>query len=551
MGRRKRPLFLSIVRESSGASRRRVILLGSLLLVGIAAGASLGYIWKKNRSRPISTPVAVRPQRISEGVMEKHVFTSRLAGRWYPANPETLAGTIDEFVNNATGEVLENVQAIILPHAGYQYSGPTAGYGLRAIARKQYARVIVMGPSHRLRMHNSASLPRGTTHYETPLGEIPLDVDSIEALLGYAEFRSIPEAHSDEHSVQIELPMLQKTLGAFKLVPIVIGQTDLATTRRMAQILLGLVDPDTLVVASTDFTHYGAYFSYLPFKEDIPENLKKLDMGAWDCVARKDLDAFFDYVEDTGATICGRCPVGILLAMLPDQAEAHLLHYETSGARSNDFSHSVSYVSAAFTGAWPKGEPAEMAGNEALLSVEDKQGLLTLARRALEYTLEHGGQPTPEQLGVTVSPGMEQVMGAFVTLHKHGQLRGCIGEIIPHRPVCQVVIAEAINAALHDPRFPPVEAAELPELDIEISAYPSGPEPVGSYEGIIIGKHGMVLEKYGRHALFLPQVAPEQGWDLPATLTHLSMKAGLAPDAWKEGASFSVFEATVFGEEKG
>ena len=140
-------------------------------------------------------------------------------------------------------------------------------------------------------------------------------------------------------------------------------------------------------------------------------------------------------------------------------------------------------------------------------------------------------------------------MGAFVTIHKDGQLRGCIGEIVPRRPVYEAVMGQAVNAAFNDRRFKPLDASEFGEIDFEISAYAESPRPVESRDAIELGRHGIVFEKGGRSALFLPQVALEQGWDLEETLTHLAQKAGLPPDSWREGASFSVFEAIVFGED--
>ena len=184
------------------------------------------------------------------------------------------------------------------------------------------------------------------------------------------------------------------------------------------------------------------------------------------------------------------------------------------------------------------------------LSQEDKERLLRLARETLRTCVAEGRTPTPEELGVEITPAMQQTMGAFVTLHAHGRLHGCIGEIEPRRPLYQAVMANAINAGLKDYRFPSVTADELPELDFQISAL-TPPQPVDGPERIVIGRHGMTVEKGGRRAVFLPQVAPEQGWDRDTTLNHLCMKAGLPPDAWRQGAAFTVFEAVVFGEEQG
>ncbi len=145
------------------------------------------------------------------------------------------------------------------------------------------------------------------------------------------------------------------------------------------------------------------------------------------------------------------------------------------------------------------------------------------------------------------TPAMRSVMGAFVTLHKEGNLRGCIGEIFPRRALVEAVAEQAVNAAFHDPRFPRLRAEELDEIDIEISAL-TAPHAVGSYEEIVVGRHGVVLSKKGRSAVFLPQVAPEQGWGVEETLTQLALKAGLGSNDWKSGCEFKVFEAIVFGE---
>ena len=157
--------------------------------------------------------------------------------------------------------------------------------------------------------------------------------------------------------------------------------------------------------------------------------------------------------------------------------------------------------------------------------------------------------PEASQLGVKISDAMRQPRAAFVTLKKSGRLRGCIGDIFPQRPLYRSVIMNAINACVNDRRFPPVTQDECKDITIEISAL-TAPKPVASYHEIRIGTDGVVLNKEGHSAVFLPQVAPEQGWDLNQTLTQLSRKAGLGGDAWKKGASFLVFQAVVFGEEE-
>jgi len=212
---------------------------------------------------------------------------------------------------------------------------------------------------------------------------------------------------------------------------------------------------------------------------------------------------------------------------------------------TGDWENSVSYAAVAFQGRWEKTVP--MA--EERLTTADKQALLKLARGVIETYLKTGKKPTPEALQIEVSDRMRQKYGAFVTLHKAGQLRGCIGEIIPHRALWQAVQERAISSAVDDPRFDPVDLSEVADLDIEISAL-SQPVPVKSYRDIQIGKHGIVLMKGGHSAVFLPQVPIEQHWDLATTLQYLSAKAGLPADGWKQDCEFEVFEAIVFGEKE-
>jgi hypothetical protein len=476
----------------------------------------------------------------------RKVLPSEIAGSWYTADSNALQRELSGYFAAAQPEPLANVCALIQPHAGYQYSGTVAAHGAKLVQGRKFSRVIVLGPSHRIALENGIAVPDGTA-LSTPLGEIPLDVAALATLRGQPFVNTAAFGHG-EHSVEIQLPLLQMALGDFKLVPIVVGQLDESATRRIAEVLLTLVDKQTLVVASSDFTHYGPNYGYLPFHTNVEANLKKLDLGAYEAIAAKDLPAFRAYLDKTGATICGHDPIGILLAMLPANAVAHLVKYDTSGHIVGDFNNSVSYLCAAFTGTWERGAMPK-AEAAAPLSADDKKALLKLARGMIETQLKTGKRARPEDFGITVTPAMKQVMGTFVTLQKDGDLRGCIGEIFPRRPLVEAVREQALNAAFADPRFTPVVAAELPRIHVEISAL-TPPVPVNSWHDIVIGKHGMVLSKQGSSAVFLPQVAPEQGWDLATTLTHLSQKAGLPPDAWKEGASYLVFEAIVFHEEK-
>ena len=466
---------------------------------------------------------------------------------WHAAEPNALTQQVEGFFQKAKVQPTDDTIALINPHAGYAYSGQTAAFGVKA-AKAKYKRIIVIGPSHQVPMQDVLSVPGAVTHYQTPLGEIPLDTEFINKLLQSPFFKDIPQAYRTEHSIFIQLPLLQYRFGDFKLVPIVAGQCSGQTVQKVASILKSLVDKDTLVVASSDFTHYGPNYDYVPFDQNIPERLKKLDMGAYDYISKLDSTGFSQYCDNTGATICGRVPIAILLSMLPSGTKPELLKYTTSGELTGDFTNSVSYLSVAFHGAWQKQTASEPAKTDSSLTRKDEQDLLLLARRTIEFYLQNDREPTPEQLGVTVTDAMKVSRAAFVTLKKNSDLRGCIGDVLPRQPLYKSVIANAVNAAVNDWRFTPVTKGELSSIKIEISAL-TVPQPIISYNLIRLGTDGVILRKGGYSALFLPQVAPEQKWTIEETLTHLSLKAGLPADGWKKGASFEVFQAEVFGEE--
>jgi AmmeMemoRadiSam system protein A len=241
--------------------------------------------------------------------------------------------------------------------------------------------------------------------------------------------------------------------------------------------------------------------------------------------------------------------------MLDEPTEAKLLKYTTSGEITGDFSNSVSYLSVAFCGTWRNCPPPRLlaqssAGAEDVpeLTERDKKQLLVLARRSIVSFLEWRKVPTASDLNIKITEAMKEPRAAFVTLKKNSRLRGCIGDIFPRQPLCKSVISNAINAAVNDRRFLPVTKDQFDDIDIEISAL-TVPKPIASSERIRIGIDGVVLRKDGHSAVFLPQVATEQRWNLEQMLTQLSLKARLPADAWKQGASFLVFQAEVFGED--
>ena len=365
--------------DSRSTQKLRMKVLFGLGIVILGALAIL--FWKTgNSATSVEAKETASSKEKDSTKQPKVVHRSTISERgWYESNAESLSKEIAGYYQKAEAKPISNVIAMVLPHAGYRFSGQIAVRALKT-ANKEYERIVVIGPSHTTYMEEMLSVPR-VTHYETPLGQVPLDVDFINKLLEYAVFRSMPYAHKDEHSVQIELPLLQYNRKDFKFVPIVAGQCSLETIRKAGNILKSLVDKKTLVIASSDFVHYGPRFSYVPFTNNVAEQIKKVDMGAYKHIANLDCKGFVNYKQATGATICGYVPVAILLSMLDKPVEPHLIEYSTSGELTGDYKHSVSYLSVVFSGVWPTSPAMALKPGNPELSENDKKQLLVLARK--------------------------------------------------------------------------------------------------------------------------------------------------------------------------
>lgn len=477
----------------------------------------------------------------------EEVLVSPLAGTWYAKDQTKLKAELQGYLKKADQKPMDDVIALILPHAGYRYSGQTAAYGIKAL-KKNYKKFIILGPSHRVSMYNTLSVPN-VTHFQTPLGKVPLDTKFIAQLKKHEIFKSISQAHNYEHSVQIQIPLLQIKEKDFSIVPIVVGNCDEATIKKAGNIIRNLMDEETLLIASSDFVHYGKNFHYTPFLDNIPENIKKTDYGALEQIKKLDMKGFIEYRNKTGATICGVMSIGVMLAALPKETKVHELCYRTSGDMTKDFTNSVSYFSIAFTGKWTKKKLPIVKNDGDKLTEKDKETLLKLARGTLTFYLKNKKIPKLEDLNIKINQRLKAKRAAFVTLKKNGMLRGCIGEIFPRQPLYESVIANSLNAGINDRRFRPVKLEELEKITFDISAL-TPPKQVKTYKDIRIGVDGMVLKKGWNSAVFLPQVATEQGWDLPTTLSHLARKAGLPADGWKKDCQWLTFQAEVFGEKE-
>ncbi len=530
-------------------------------------------------------PAAAQRPAAEPAASPRHLRPANHAGSWYPAAPQALGQAIDAALDGAPPpsskpQSGERLLAIVSPHAGLRFSGRVAAASHATLRRRPIRRIFLLGPSHHVPFSGVALPPADMDGYATPLGPLPFDRTALDALRGQPGFRGPPRAHLPEHSLEMNAIFLARVLPGVHIVPLVVGSLgDDATVRAIASRLRALLRDGDVVVISSDFTHYGPRYGYQPPGKSTEAIVTKLAEEAQRALEAVDLAAFDAHLQRTHDTICGREPLRILLALLPEGSRGVRIARDTSGHITGDWTNSVTYVAMAFYGRAPWGvEPgarggrargqraqppppgaARTASAERALVATLRQGpqvldeagqrlALRMARKTLEIYLREHRKPDAAELGVPPTGPFHQKLGTFVTLEKHGRLRGCIGHIFPVEELWQDIRDNAIHAAVHDRRFRPVTADELDELEIEISIL-TVPKQVGGPGDIVIGRDGVVLRVANHSAVYLPQVAPEQHWDVAQTLSHLSRKAGLPMDAWKRpDAVFLTFQAQVFNE---
>ncbi len=275
------------------------------------------------------------------GPMNKTSLPCRGSGRWFPADKTEIASMINLCLSNKK-EFTGRPVAIISPHAGYVYSGEGAGYAFSTLKNRDFERAIIIGPSHQ-KYFEGISIVDGYSHYNTPLGDVELDLEFISKIRENNQVQSIFSAHKMEHSVENQIPFIQTVLPNTKIVPIITGVLSIQDAKELAQVIKSNIDEKTIFIISSDFTHYGNAFGYLPFKNDIRNNLEKLDFGAMNHILKGDPTGFISYIEKTDATICGKYPILLLLSIFKDSLKGEILKYYTSSDDSNDFSHTVCY----------------------------------------------------------------------------------------------------------------------------------------------------------------------------------------------------------------
>jgi len=481
---------------------------------------------------------------------EDKIKYPNVSGQFYPGNKNSLSSQIDNFFKNVEQEpALEDkdILAIIAPHAGYTYSGQVAAYAFKAIEGRSYDSVIVLAPSHFYALTGASVYKEG--FFRTPLGDIEVDSELANKLILSSEkIEFIPQAFEREHSLEVELPFLQKSLSSFKIVPVIFGQMDYTDCVKMAQAIIDIAkDKKILIVASTDLSHYHPYLRAVELDVKAISYFKDIDaLGLWRSNLKKESEA------------CGLIPVLVLLNYARELGlKAEVLNYANSGDVTGDKSGVVGYVSVVFfknnNNSTKLDSPATAGsrqrrekGEEEMFNEVQKQRLLEIARQTLTEYITSGKRLSfkedDSQLNIT--------RGAFVTLHKDGNLRGCIGLFTSNEPLCKVISQMAIESATGDPRFSPVTKEELGHINIEISVL-TEPQLIDDWQKIRLGVDGVIVRKGFSQGVFLPQVATETGWDLETFLSQLCLqKAGLSPDAYKDSSTkLYTFQAVIFSEE--
>lgn len=445
-----------------------------------------------------------------------------VAGMWYPDSTSELAQMIDQLTARAQKTQLrlppaKKLRALILPHAGFIYSGWTAAHAARVLSPGQFQKVILLGPDHRVGFTNGAV--SDVAAYQTPLGLIPLHADARRLRSESSLFQSSSASDRREHSLEAVLPFLQVYLKEFSLVPIVMGPSHIAT---IADAIDPLIDAKTLIVVSSDLSHF---LPYAQAKNRDSQTIQLILNFKSKEISKRDNSA------------CGKNPILVLLDLARRRHWTPvLLHYANSGDTGGGRRRVVGYATIAFF----EGEAmTEKSQNDHHFNESEGRRLIALARQTIMARLGIKPQDpaSASQQDPLSEPCFQRLCGTFVTLKKNGALRGCIGNLIANKSVAEGIRENALSAAFRDPRFPPLAAEEVDQLQISISIL-TQPKPLPYKDAddllakLRVNVDGVILRKGTAGATFLPQVW-EQLPDPNDFLSHLCLKAGLPADTWR------------------
>lgn len=461
----------------------------------------------------------------------KEIKKPNVSGTFYPASKLELISMIDGFLEKAHPQLIEGkIKVLVCPHAGYVYCAQTAAYAYKLLAYEKFDTVIIIAPSHYMHFDGFSVYPEGA--FQTPLGEIEIDTDLAKSIISKNEKISFyAEAYDKEHSVEVQLPFLQRMLPCAKIVPIICGNLNYEDCNILADAVAASIreNKKVLIIASTDLSHYHSYLEG-----------SGLDKMAVKAVEKDDPQTIFKEAIAGKIEMCGLEAV-VTAKLIAEKMGAEgikLLRYANSGDVTMDKNRVVGYAAMAFY------KSDEKKGEEAMLNENQRKKLLEIARESIRFYAENKTYMTCE----VFDDVLKKKKGAFVTLTINGQLRGCIGHITADAELYKTILTMAVEAAYGDPRFNSLTQGELDKIKIEISVL-SELKKIDQLDEIEVGTHGLLIRKGFNSGLLLPQVAEDYGWGRQEFLENVCYKAGLKKDAYKEKADIYIFSAEVFGED--
>ena len=470
-------------------------------------------------------------------VVEPVIRPATQANRFYTGDAKELSEEVDSFLAQHRGEtVYNNVAALIVPHAGYYYSGNVAATAYMSMPKdKPYKRIFLLGPSHHEWL-DGASVNTEADYYATPLGHVKVDHETALRLTDSdSVFSYQPKAHDREHCLEVQLPFLQRRFGENvmpSIVPIIISTNDYQKLKRIANVLKPFFTEENLFVISSDFSHYPSY-----------EDACEVDAKTGKAIETGNVEKFIAVLEENShsgkrnlaTSACGELAIVTLMLMMDRTYEVKHLLYQNSGDVDNqEHNRVVGYHAFAIL---------RGASQEFVLSDEEKKILKEIAFTSIKDSL--AGKPVAQPILNAQYPVLNSKCGAFVSLHKQGRLRGCIGHFGEDVPLHEIVAEMARAAAFEDPRFMPVTKDELEDIDIEISVL-TPMRRIQSLDEFELHRHGIYIRRGYRSGTFLPQVADEVNWTKEEFVSHCAQdKAGIGWDGWRD-AELYVYEAIVF-----
>jgi len=486
---------------------------------------------------------------VAEGGFSGGVRTPVAAGKFYPQDPTKLINAIQAYLDDSVKASAKPPVAILSPHAGYIFSGQICADAFRQASPYPYDVIVLLGTNHTDPGFAGVSIwPSGG--YETPLGTVPIDEMTSRSLMqAGADFLFKESVHLPEHSIEVLVPFVQVLFPDAKIVAAIIGTENPDLCSRFGKALADAVKGKrALIVASSDLSHYPEYEDAVRTDLKVLEAVVSLDPAFF-------LETVFRIERQTVSSLftcaCGKAPIlaAMTAARMLGADCARIVSYANSGDTAfGTRDRVVGYGAVVFAPGGPciRQNIFPQASDEkpcSALNERQKTELLAFSRKNIRQFLTADTLPMARGL----DPALDRKQGAFVTLKNKGRLRGCIGHPADDLPLCQVVGTISVQAACNDRRFPGVTLEELPQIDIEISILTPF-QPVEEAEKIVVGRDGVILRKDGRSAVFLPQVAVEQGWNREEMLDRLCLKAGLSEGSWKTGAQFYTFQTETIKE---